>query len=134
MASKKDLLEKCAEYGIEVAETDTAAVLAQKIDEYKAAHPELTEKPEKKAVFYHVKRQCYVDATRRIAPGLYRLDEPVERLDIAKSNVVEKFDAVPEVVIHSVANSLRVKVKTDKGDYRKKDEILEDILADYRPF
>lgn len=81
------------------------------------------------ANYYVVYVDTYIDDSQILQRGIYRTNESFERLDNSKPQYVRKFvGSIPDKVVHELAETLRVSITTSNGNYRKADEILEELV------
>lgn len=98
-----------------------------------------------KSIYYLVKRPTYVyDAMletnpkdRMVGeadvwePGLYKVSGSIQRFDRSGRDSVEKYEGnIPEVKIHDIAKAFHVKTEDGKGNLRKSEDILADLVKE----
>jgi predicted glycosyltransferase len=84
-----------------------------------------------KGIFYIVYVDSYVSDDEILPKGVYRSSKTVERLDRSEARYVRRFEgAIPAKLIHEIAETLKVSVSDDNGEYRKSEDILEELVND----
>lgn len=135
LTPKQELQKEAKELGIEFVESDTMKELkamikeAEKGEDKKAEDKKANKKD--KVFYYWVKVKSYISPENIIERGLYKFSEKVERLEKSTKTYVEKFEGdIPQSRLMEIAKELRVKTVDEKGDYRKKQEVLDEIVKD----
>lgn len=85
----------------------------------------------KGSIFYHLKSRCYVGEDEIWDTGVYKVSEPIERLDNAEDAYAVKYENKIETPdLYEIAKRYRVNVKDSKGKARNDSDILAEIVKE----
>jgi len=84
-----------------------------------------------KGIFYVVYVDTYISDEEILPRGVYKVEAEIERLENSKPQYVRKFEgAIPQKIIHEVAETLKVSVTDKDGNFRDSAEILAEIVKE----
>jgi len=85
----------------------------------------------KNSHFYVVYVDTYIDDFEILPRGVYKTNEKIDRLENSSPQYVAKFKKrIPENILHDIAKTLKISITDSKGDYRKGEEILEEVAQE----
>lgn len=82
-----------------------------------------------KSYYYVVYVDTYLNDSEILVRGVYESSKKIERLEASRPQYVRSFeDSIPENIVHEVAKTLKISITDVKGNYRKVDEILAELV------
>lgn len=84
---------------------------------------------EKNSLYYVVYVDTYVNDTEILPRGVYVAKNPIKRLDASQAKYVRKFTGtIPDKIVHEIAETLKVSLADNSGNYRPTQDILDEIV------